>query len=116
MKVVVQRVNRASVTIDNSIYSSIGNGLLILLGIEETDNENDANWLVGKIVTMRIFSDTEGKLNLCAKEINGEILVISQFTLYASTKKGNRPSFIKAARPEKAIQLYGYFIKRLNRE
>jgi len=116
MRVVIQRVSKASVSIDNSVHSSIGQGLLILLGIEEEDEENDVEWLAGKIVSQRIFGDTEGKMNLSVKEINGEILVISQFTLHASTKKGNRPSFIKAARPEKAIPLYGNFIKKLSSE
>lgn len=114
MKVVIQRVLKASVTINNSIHSSIGNGLLVLLGIEDADDETDVDWLVAKIAQMRIFSDAEGKMNLSVKDINGEILLISQFTLHASTKKGNRPSFIKAARPEKAIPLYEDFIRKLN--
>ena len=116
MKVVIQRVSRASVTIADSVHSVINKGLLVLLGIEDADDENDVDWLVSKIIQMRIFSDTDGKLNLCVKEITGDILLISQFTLHASTKKGNRPSFIKAARPEKAIPLYESFIKKLNSE
>ncbi len=113
MKTVIQRVSKASVTIEGSMHSSIGKGLLVLLGIEDADDESDVDWLIGKITQMRIFSDADGKMNLSVKEINGEILLISQFTLHASTKKGNRPSFIKAARPEKAIPLYESFIKKL---
>lgn len=116
MRLVIQRVSKASVTIENKIYSSIEKGLMVLVGIEDEDSEADSEWLIQKLVNMRILSDAEGKMNLCVKEINGEILLISQFTLHASTKKGNRPSFIKAARPEKAIPLYENFIKRLNAE
>ena len=89
---------------------------MVLVGIEDADDEKDADWLVQKLIGMRIFSDAEGKMNLSVKDINGEILVVSQFTLHASTQKGNRPSFIKAARPEKAIPLYEYFIKKINLE
>lgn len=106
MRVVIQRVRSASVTISGSIYSSIDEGFLILAGIEGEDNEEDVSWLASKICTMRIFSDSDGKMNLDIKQVNGEVLCVSQFTLHASTKKGNRPSFIKAARPEKAISLY----------
>ena len=116
MRLVIQRVNKASVTIDNAVFSSINNGLMVLVGIEDADDEKDADWLVQKLISMRIFSDTEGKLNLSVKDINGEVLVVSQFTLHASTQKGNRPSFIKAARPEKAIPLYENFIKKINLE
>lgn len=116
MRLVIQRVSKASVTIENKIYSSIEKGLMVLVGIEDEDSEADSEWLIQKLVNMRIFSDAEGKMNLCVKKINGEILLVSQFTLHASTKKGNRPSFIKAARPEKAIPLYENFIKRLNAE
>jgi len=116
MRLVIQRVSKASVTIENKIHSSIGNGLMVLLGIEDADDESDSEWLVQKLVNMRIFSDPEGKMNLSVKEVNGEILLVSQFTLHASTKKGNRPSFIKAARPEKAIPLYEDFIKKINSE
>jgi D-aminoacyl-tRNA deacylase len=116
MRLVIQRVSRASVTIDNKVFSSISNGLMVLAGIEEEDTDDDAEWLAQKTVNMRIFSDPEGKMNLSVKEVNGEILVVSQFTLHASAKKGNRPSFIKAARPEKAIPLYEEFIKKLNHE
>lgn len=114
MRTLIQRVTKASVTIENSIHSEIENGLLVLLGIEENDSQEDINWLVKKITQLRIFSDSEGKMNLSVLDINGEILVVSQFTLYASTKKGNRPSFIKSAKPEIAIPLYENFISTLN--
>lgn len=114
MRVVIQRVREASVTIDGKVRSAIGKGLLILVGIEDTDNNEDIAWLVGKIVNLRIFSDEAGLMNLSIKESGGEILVISQFTLYASTRKGNRPSFIRAARPETAIPLYEDFVRRLS--
>lgn len=113
MKVVIQRVSQASVAINESIKSSIGNGYMILLGIEEADNAEDIDWLSKKIIGLRIFSDAEGKMNLDIKEVGGDILLISQFTLHAQTKKGNRPSYIKAARPEQAIPLYEQFIKQL---
>lgn len=111
MRIVIQRVAEASVTIDKRVHSSIEGGLLVLLGIEDEDSNEDINYLVQKLCNMRIFSDEEGKMNLDVKQINGEILIVSQFTLHASAKKGNRPSFIKAARPEKAIPLYETFIK-----
>ena len=110
MRVVIQRVKKSHVEIDGQTSGSIGVGLLVLLGIEESDTEEDAVWLAHKITQMRIFSDSEGKMNLDVKEVSGEILIISQFTLHAMTKKGNRPSFIRAARPEKAIPLYEHFI------
>ena len=110
MRLVIQRVSFAQITIDGKIHSSIEAGLLVLLGIEDEDTEEDIAYLTTKLCNMRIFSDEEGKMNLDVKQINGEILVVSQFTLHASTKKGNRPSFIKAARPEKAIPLYELFI------
>lgn len=116
MRLVIQRVKNASVTIENAVFSSINKGLMVLVGIEDADDEKDTDWLVQKLINMRIFSDAEGKMNLSVKEINGEILVVSQFTLHASTQKGNRPSFIKAAKPEKAIPLYESFIKKLNAE
>jgi D-tyrosyl-tRNA(Tyr) deacylase len=116
MRLIIQRVKSASVTIENAVFSSINSGLMVLVGIEDADDEKDSDWLVQKLVNMRIFSDAEGKMNLSVKEINGEILVVSQFTLHASTQKGNRPSFIKAARPEKAIPLYENFIKKINLE
>jgi D-tyrosyl-tRNA(Tyr) deacylase len=106
MRFVIQRVSAAEVKINGHIYSSIGKGLLVLVGIEEEDNMDDAQWLCSKTCAMRIFSDAEGKMNLDVLQSEGEILLVSQFTLHASTKKGNRPSFIKAARPEKAIPLY----------
>ena len=114
MRVVIQRVKKASVSIQNSIASSIGPGLLVLVGIEESDTQEDALWLAQKITSMRIFSDEEGKMNLDVLQSYGELLVVSQFTLHALTKKGNRPSFIRAARPEKAIPIYTYFLEQLN--
>jgi len=116
MRAVIQRVLSASVSIGGTINSKIDNGLMILLGIEETDTEEDILWLCGKIVRLRIFNDAEGVMNLAVTDIKGEILVVSQFTLHASTKKGNRPSYIKAARPETAIPLYEKFIKHLSIE
>ena len=113
MITVIQRVRKASVTIDNTLYSSIANGLLILLGVGSNDTENDVKWMVQKISNLRIFSDPEGKMNLSLKDINGEVLVVSQFTLFANTKKGNRPSFTEAARPDLAIPLYESFIQNL---
>jgi D-tyrosyl-tRNA(Tyr) deacylase len=115
MRVVIQRVSQAAVTIDKKVKSSIGNGLLILIGVEEEDNDEDIEWLCGKISRLRIFSDEAGLMNLSIGETGGEFLVISQFTLHASTKKGNRPSYIKAARPEKAIPLYEMFIASLGK-
>jgi len=113
MKVVIQRVSEASVKISAAIDGQIGNGLLVLLGIETTDQEEDITWLVNKIVGLRIFSDDDGKMNLNIAQVGGSILLVSQFTLYGSTKKGHRPSFIRAARPEYAIPLYESFIERL---
>ena len=115
MRVVIQRVSEASVKIDGQIKGEIQQGLLILVGIEEQDAQEDVQWLSSKIIGMRIFSDEAGKMNLSVKEVRGNILLISQFTLHASIKKGNRPSFIKAARPEQAIPLYQSFIKELSR-
>ena len=114
MRIVIQRVKKASVSIENTIKSAIGPGLLILVGIEDADTSDDALWLAQKTVGMRIFSDVDGKMNLDLVQAGGELLVVSQFTLHAQTKKGNRPSFIRAARPEKAIPLYEYFIEQLN--
>lgn len=116
MRVVIQRVKEASVTIDGEIFSRIGKGLLVLLGIEENDSEPDAALLAAKISRLRIFDDAEGVMNLSVKEIDGEILTVSQFTLHASTKKGNRPSYIRAAKPEKAVPLYEYFIRCIQQE
>jgi len=113
MRVVIQRVTEAAVSIDGKLFSSIKKGLLILAGIEENDSEQDASELAGKISRLRIFDNNDGVMNLSVKEIEGEILAVSQFTLHASTKKGNRPSYIHAARPEKAIPLYEYFISCL---
>jgi len=113
MRAVIQRVSEASVTIDRNIYSKIGHGLMILVGFEEGDTEKSIDWLCAKIVNMRIFSDAEGKMNLSALDTNGEILAVSQFTLHASTRKGNRPSFIRAAPPTVSEPLYHTFVKRL---
>jgi len=112
MRIVVQRVKQASVEIDGRVKSAINQGLLVLLGIEEADNETDVNWLVAKMVNLRIFDDSNGVMNRSVLDIDGEVLVVSQFTLHASTRKGNRPSYIKAARPEQAIPLYEYFCRQ----
>ena len=116
MRIILQRVSEASVKIDDNIKGAIEGGLLVLLGIEAADSEVDADWLISKISGLRIFSDSEGKMNLSIQDINGAFLVISQFTLFASTKKGNRPSYIQAARPEQAIPLYEYFVSKLKSE
>jgi D-aminoacyl-tRNA deacylase len=116
MRVVIQRVSSASVSVDKKIIGSCSAGLLILAGIEELDTEEDAAWLSAKLVKLRIFSDAEGKMNLSLKEVDGEMLVVSQFTLHASTKKGNRPSYILAARPEKALPLFNVFVEMLKKE
>ena len=113
MRVVIQRVKRAAVEIRNKLHSSVRQGLLIFLGIENDDGEEDINWLCKKIIQLRIFDDKDGVMNLSVADINGEILVISQFTLHAKTKKGNRPSYIKAARPDVAIPLYEKFVEKL---
>ena len=113
MRAIIQRVSEAGVTIEQQLHASIGKGLLVLVGVEESDTKQDAEWLAGKIRQMRIFSDKNGKMNLSIEDIKGEYLVISQFTLHALTAKGNRPSFIKAARPEQAIPLYEYFKEQL---
>ena len=113
MRVVIQRVKSAAVEILNKIHSSTGQGLLIFLGIENDDVEEDINWLCKKIIQLRIFDDKDGVMNLSVEEVGGEILVISQFTLHAKTKKGNRPSYIKAARPDVAIPLYEKFVEKL---
>ncbi len=109
MKIVIQRVSESSVKVDGKTAGEIGKGLMLLIGIDENDEKTDADWLIQKILNLRIFRDEEGKLNLSVQDIKGEILCISQFTLIADYKKGNRPSFIKAARPEKAIPLFEYF-------
>jgi len=116
MRVVIQRTTQASVTIDGIVVSEIGQGLLVLVGIENDDVIADAQWLASKIVQMRIFSDGGGKMNLSVKDIDGDLLVVSQFTLHASTKKGNRPSLLRAARPEIAIPLYEQFLGLLETE
>ncbi|HRG18113.1 MAG TPA: D-aminoacyl-tRNA deacylase [Flavobacterium lutivivi] len=116
MKAVIQRVSQASVTIDNEIVSEIKNGLLILVGIEDADAIEDINWLTSKIVNLRIFGDQNDVMNLSVKDIDGDIIIVSQFTLHASTKKGNRPSYIKAAKPEVAIPLYEKFISQMELE
>ena len=113
MKIVLQRVSSASVTIDNIIVANIQKGLLILVGIEDLDNQEDIIWLTSKIVNLRIFADQNQIMNLSVNDIQGEIIVISQFTLHASTKKGNRPSYIKASKPEFAIPLYENFVSQL---
>lgn len=116
MRVLIQRVTQAGVTIDEITTSSIEKGLLILLGIQEDDSEEDLDWLVGKIINLRVFDDAAGVMNLSVIEVNGDILLVSQFTLHASTRKGNRPSYIRAAKPEKAIALYQLMIEKLELE
>ncbi len=116
MRAVIQRVLESSVTIDGEIVSRIGPGLLVLLGIEEADTSADVEWLVAKIAKMRIFPDSEGKMNLSVAETGGKILMVSQFTLHASTKKGNRPSFIRAAAPDHSEPLYEAFCAAMARE
>lgn len=112
MKAVIQRVSKASVIIDNKLKSEINLGLLVLLGIEEADSTEDVEWLTKKISQLRVFDDDEGVMNLSINDVNGDAIVVSQFTLHAKTKKGNRPSYIKAARPETAIPLYMKFVKQ----
>jgi len=114
MRTVIQRVTRASVSINDRKRSEIGPGLLVLLGIEEQDSNEDIEWICSKIVQLRIFNDSNNVMNLSILDTRGSIMVISQFTLHAKTKKGNRPSYIKAAQPEKAVPLYESFIKRLS--
>jgi D-tyrosyl-tRNA(Tyr) deacylase len=116
MRAVIQRVSKASVTIDNKIYSQIKNGLLVLAGIEDADTAEDIEWLSGKIINLRVFNDDNDVMNVSVKESNGDILVVSQFTLHASTKKGNRPSYIKASKPEFAIPMYEKFVQQLGND
>lgn len=116
MKVVLQRVSQASVTVDSKIIAEIQKGLLILVGIEDADTQEDIDWLVGKITKIRIFDDENHVMNLSVQDIDGDIIVVSQFTLHASTKKGNRPSYLKASKPEVAIPLYMSFVKQLEKE
>ncbi len=113
MRIVLQRVTEASVKIENEVKGQIDHGFLILVGIENEDEKSDADWLTQKINGLRVFTDQEGKMNLSIQDVKGSILLISQFTLFASTKKGNRPSYIQAARPEIAIPLYTYFTEQL---
>jgi D-tyrosyl-tRNA(Tyr) deacylase len=116
MRALVQRVKKASVSIEENQYSSIGKGLLVLLGVGEQDQHSDLEWLAGKISQLRIFDDENGMMNLSVRDAGGEILLVSQFTLFASTVKGNRPSYIRAARPEQAIPLYEEMIVRLSEQ
>ncbi len=113
MRAIIQRVTQAQVQIDEKLFSEIGNGLLVLLGIEDADSEEDINWLAQKIVNLRVFNDENGVMNISLIDANFDILLVSQFTLFASTKKGNRPSYIKASRPEFAIPLYEKMIAKL---
>lgn len=113
MRAVIQRVSQASVTIGGNVKSTIGTGLLVLLGVEDADTADDLEWLSGKLVRLRIFSDEAGLMNRSVQEVGGGIIVVSQFTLFASTKKGNRPSWIRAARPETAVPLYDQFVSHL---
>lgn len=115
MKVVIQRVSESSVKVDGKIVGEIGKGLMLLVGIDENDEKTDVDWLVQKILNLRIFGDEDDKLNLSVQDISGEILCISQFTLIADYKKGNRPSFIKAAKPDKAIPLFDYFKEEISK-
>jgi D-aminoacyl-tRNA deacylase len=116
MRAVIQRVSRASVTVEGNITGSIDAGLLVLLGIEDADNAEDVTWLSSKIVNLRIFNDEEGVMNRSVKDVDGGILLVSQFTLHAATKKGNRPSYIRASKPDIAIPLYEQMIARLGQD
>ncbi len=116
MRVVIQKVEKAELSIDGSHHASIGPGLLVLLGIEDADTEEDIAWLTGKITRLRVFDDNNGVMNRSVHDVGGELMVVSQFTLHASTKKGNRPSYIRAAKPDHAIPLYEAFIKQLGTE
>ena len=116
MRLVIQRVLRASVTIDGNLYSSIGNGLMILVGIEEADNDTDIEWLTSKVVKLRIFDDDNGVMNRSVMDVDGEILAVSQFTLHALTEKGNRPSYIRAAKPDISLPLYDKFCQVLQQK
>ena len=116
MRAVIQRVNKASVTVEEKVTGAIKNGLLVLLGIEDADTNEDIEWLSGKIINLRIFDDANGVMNISVKDIAGDILLVSQFTLHASTKKGNRPSYIKASKPDLAIPVYEKMITRLEQD
>ena len=113
MRALIQRVSSASVQIDNKVFSKIGNGLLVLLGVEDEDSDSDIDWLSSKISQMRIFDDKNDHMNLSVNDINGEVLIVSQFTLHASTKKGNRPSYIRASKPDHAVPMYEAFILQM---
>lgn len=116
MKAVIQRVSQASVTIEGQIVANIQQGLLVLVGFEDSDNQEDINWLTSKIANLRIFADENHVMNLSLKDINGEMIIVSQFTLHALTKKGNRPSYIKASKPDVAIPLYESFVAQMETE
>ncbi|WP_060872579.1 D-aminoacyl-tRNA deacylase [Myroides odoratus] len=116
MRIVIQRVTEASVTVEGTIIGSIGTGLLVLVGIEEVDTKQDIEWLSGKLVNLRIFEDEQGVMNKSVLDVGGEVLIVSQFTLHASTKKGNRPSYIKAAKPDFAIPMYEDFVAQVSRD
>ena len=113
MRVIIQRVSKASVSIDGQLYSTIGSGLLVLVGIEDADQMEDIDWLTSKLVNLRIFGDGQGAMTLCVSDVGGQVLVVSQFTLFASIKKGNRPSFLRSAKPDIAVPLYELFLKTL---
>jgi D-aminoacyl-tRNA deacylase len=115
MRIVIQKVSKTSVTVEGKLVSSIGKGLLVLLGIEDADTDADIDWLVKKIVQLRIFNDENGVMNLSVQEIGGDVLIVSQFTLHASTKKGNRPSYIRASKPEFAVPMYDKFINSIEK-
>ena len=116
MRVVIQRVSEASVTIDQQVHGQIGVGLMVLVGIEDADTIEDIQWLSNKIINLRIFNDANGVMNCSVKDVNGDLLLVSQFTLHASTKKGNRPSYIKASKPDNAIPLYEHLKKTIAQE
>ncbi|RPG35138.1 MAG: D-tyrosyl-tRNA(Tyr) deacylase [Muricauda sp. TMED12] len=116
MRTVLQRVSKASVTVDGKVISSIGKGLLVLLGIEDADNKDDIDWLANKILNLRIFNDEDDVMNRSVADVNGDIIVVSQFTLHALTKKGNRPSYIKAAKPDAAVPMYEEFVQVLEQK
>ena len=113
MRALIQRVSSASVQIDNKVFSKIGNGLLVLLGVEDEDSDSDIEWLSSKISQMRIFDDKNDHMNLSVNDINGEVLIVSQFTLHASTKKGNRPSYVRASKPDHAVPMYEAFVLQM---
>ncbi len=116
MRLIVQRVSRASVTIEGKVTASIGTGLLVLVAFEADDSESDIEWTSGKLIRLRVFSDADGLMNLSVQDVGGEVLLVSQFTLYASTRKGNRPSYLRSARPEIAVPLYESFIRRVTQD